>query len=85
LTEGDFAFFNLHSALSHPACRQTGVLNIWISVKIALRSPAKAYFPLFLKKRQDILELFSTTFDGISFDLKPIALHPYGRCLSQVT
>jgi len=82
----------LHSALSHPACSlpdgrrgQTGAFNIWFSVKITLRSPAKAYFPLFLKKRQDILELFSTTIDGISFDLKPIALHPYGRCLSQVT
>jgi len=36
LTEGDFAFFNWHSALSHPACRQTGALNIWVSVKITL-------------------------------------------------
>jgi len=35
----------LHSALSHPACRQTGALIIWISVKITLTKSYPIKYP----------------------------------------
>jgi len=53
----------LHSALSHPACRQTGALIIWISVKITLtKSYLKMVLPL--TRNQKIVIKVTQVFDS---------------------